>query len=214
MSAAVRWVRVRDKEEPALVIDCVKFANVILMDFPIQVYTYGKKEASRFREVMHKGEPYPVKRNIEQYIRDSSFHGITPGARRIMMEYLAGKSEIEDCRPSENNASEENKAQKAAFDEAYADPRADDMDSPVPKPVRAAPTGRTLYKTGGDTAESPERKPQRIPRPSDGQKRGNVVQQLAEKLGITDTAEIRKRLRKAGLRQPYGSLEECLKAIS
>ncbi len=213
MNASVRWVRVRDKEEPALVIECEKFANAILMDFPIYVYTYDKRLAAKCRPVLHKGEPYPVKRNIHQFIKDAEFHGITPGARRLMMAVLNGEEDIPDCKPSENQVTET--AQKKAFGEAYADARVEDMDPP-PKPevkaVRAAPTGRILARTPDSDVSDPESKPQRIPRPSGDGKRGNVVQQLAEKLGV-EGAEVRKRLRKAGLRQPYGSLEECLRAI-
>lgn len=206
MIAAVKWINYRNKEEPALIIEGEKFANAVMMDFPIHVYTLGKAEAAKLRPVLRGGNPYPVERNIKQFLEDSNSHGITPGAKRIMLEVLEGKTNIQDCRPSENQASTEATQRALTRSPVVVD------ESPPAKVIRAAPTGRVLYSTDKPIPDSPPAsKSSRSERKAvqGGGGRGSVVQQLAERLGIPGS-EVRKQLRKVGMRQPYGSLDECL----
>jgi hypothetical protein len=215
VEAAVKWINYRDREEPALVVQCEKFYNAIVMDFPIQVYTLDQKTAEKSRPVLYKGQPYPVDRNIKRFLEDSSFHGITPGARRIMMQLLEGHSKIVDCKPSENQVSETSARKAQALTPATM--IEDDMDPPhVPKrPIRAAPTGRTLYETpnrGDDSDPAPSTPRNGSRKAGSGTKRGTVVQQLAAQLGI-DAADVRKRLRQAKMGKPYEDFDKCLTAI-
>lgn len=212
MSASVRWIRIRDKEETSLVIECEKFANCVVYDQPIRVYTMSYRDAAKCREVERHGLPYPIERSAEMFLRDSAKHGITDGARRLILEMLNGKPEIADVVPSE---------QQVGW--GPSDELADDMPSlvagPTGKPaipekssVRAAPTvsaAKSIPKSNGKAPGGVVT----APNGNGTGKPAGIPATLAQELAIAP-ADVRKMLRAAGMRSPYTDLPLCRQAIT
>lgn len=167
--------------EMALVFAGRKFANCVVVDFPIRVHTMELRDAEKAETPQFKGKPYPAKRMADSLITLAKTKGITIAAERLVRAYLDGthlEPDAIDAKPSENGASNSGIIPGSETPAAKPEKKAK-------KKAAAADDKPAKEKGKGGEAE-----------------RGNLVKTISAKFKL-DPKDARKILRKAGLNAPY-----------
>lgn len=82
-----------------------KWANCVVVDYPIKVWTTRLEEADKLEIPEYQGKPYPVARMADSLLSLSKKNGITVAAERLLRAALDGShlsEEAIDAKPSEN----------------------------------------------------------------------------------------------------------------
>lgn len=116
MEVSVRRIYARNEQnEIALCFLGRKWANCVVVDYPIRVYTMDKREMKGLEAPLYQGKPYPVRRLAESLSRLAKKNGMTIAAQRLVDACLAGEhlsEELIDAKPSENGADPSPKVRK------------------------------------------------------------------------------------------------------
>lgn len=191
MEVSVRRIYSRmDQNEMALVFRGRKWANCVVVDYPIKVYTMDLREADKLEIPQFKGEPYPTKRMADSLLTLSKKNGITVAAERLVRAALDGahlSEEIIDAKPSENGAGPD--AEKK------------------PRKTRAAKKKIAEHSEAIAKADPPREK---VPRKPAGE---GIVAQFSAKFKL-EPKDARKLLRKAGLHAPYNDAAKVEEVLS
>lgn len=215
MEVSVKRIYTRnDQNEIALVFEGRKWANCVVVDYPVRVWTMPLRDAAKLEAPKFRGDPYPVKRLAESLMSLGKKNGITVAAERLCQAALDGtelSSDAIDVKPSENGADvpQGEKTRTTAKVKANMAEDSEDMLADTKSTTKAA------HKQLDRAARSKptKKKAKRATDPlgieagvkaiaKSGTPRGNVVAEVSKKYGL-DPKDARKALRKAGLSAPY-----------
>lgn len=188
MEASAKWVYSRiDGFEPAIVFQGRKFANCVVLDRPVRVYSVDLHSMIEMRPLERNGKPYPLVDLARFYLSKERSHGITMAARRLCQLIIDGKPVSED--------------EDEAFDAELADT---DRDNPGErKSTKTVKEEINAKKFGDPPPEDVKKKhPKPEPKQSKSLRPESLVGKIAAELGI-DPKDARKKLRAAGMHAPY-----------
>jgi hypothetical protein len=203
VEAQVRWLFSRiEGNEPALIFQGRKFANCVVMDYPIRVYTTDIKEVAALRPVEKKGKPQSPLSIAKYFLSEKGSHGMTKGAERLLQSVVEAKPLDEDeidVLPSENDLGTPPPVPKAKHPKTVKD-EINEKNHPTPKPTRLAkvkkvkPPSETEVELEAETAARGE--------PKAKAERPGLLAPICKELGI-EPKDARKKLRAAGMNAPY-----------
>lgn len=208
VNASVRWLYQRHSmNETALCFRGARFGNVVVIDYPIRVYTMPLREMDQLRPVEYRGGDYPIRKAVDLFRVTQEKNGITKGADRLLSIIENGWTEIDpevlDVKPSEETMHVVRPPVTLDGEPVNYDPATFAKGAILGE--EGLPTKRRRKSSDGAVtaggAEKPTPMKESDGKPS-GTKRGTILGAICAELGI-DPADARKRLRGAGMRAPY-----------